>query len=686
MRRFLIAISIIGALLAFAAGVTAQVGAEVALRTAVEKETVKGDLKGAIEQYKKLAQGKDRGVAARALVRMGQCYEKLGDAEAANAYNRVVRDFADQKEAAAEARKLLEAKARPAESGIVVRQVVNDASNRQYGPGISQDGRYIAFSVPRGPGIYDLTTGKVTNLTLQGSPSGSVSNTIISPDGKSIAYTKAESPASNVLYVIGTDGSNPRLLAGDKDVSVIPWSWAPDGKVIVAGRFSREKGRQVALVSVADGSSRIIASNAMNGRISPDGKYIAMVRGQGAYGELVVVGVEGGNESVIVGGRNRDPLWAPDGKRILVVSDRNGEQDLWSVRIENGTAAGAPEYVHANVDSLLGATPSGEYYYHVNSRIIDLYLADMDPKTGSLRSQPRRITNQDFNYGAAWSPDGQHLAYYVFRGSGAARRGQAIMIRSAKTGEVREVAAKEQFASATRMPLWFPDSRSLLVYTFDEKLRRLDVQTGEVQALPDEAKIPHYQDGANTAARGTAVLLAPDGRSVYYLVRDREASATRFIRRALEGGPETEVCRIQTDAVRGFSLSPDGAQMVFVADGLPLTAGNRATVWTVPTSGGTPKEFYRAPATWSYPSNPWPHQPLWSKDGQRVFVIFGWDGGDVFAFPRDGGEPKPQGFGLHQKACLDLSPDGSQMVFADEQWSNQLWMIKNLFPEPKPAR
>jgi hypothetical protein len=50
----------------FAAGVAAQVGAEVALRTAIEKETVKGDLKGAIDQYKKLAQDKDRAVAAKA--------------------------------------------------------------------------------------------------------------------------------------------------------------------------------------------------------------------------------------------------------------------------------------------------------------------------------------------------------------------------------------------------------------------------------------------------------------------------------------------------------------------------------------------------------------------------------------------------------------------------------------------
>jgi Tol biopolymer transport system component len=673
MKRFSMAIWIAGALFAFAAGVNAQVSAEVALRTAIERETVKGDLKGAIDQYKKLAQGKDRAVAAKALVHMGQCYEKLGDAEAANAYNRVVREFADQKDEAAEAKKFLEAKAHPAESGIVVRQIVSHSGNQQYGRGVSRDGRYMAYSLRLGLGIYDLTIGKA-NLILPVSPGVSVFNTIISPDGKYVVYTQGGAPASNGLKVIGADGSNPRLLAGDNNH--VPWSWAPDGKLILAGLFSKENGWQAALVSVADGSSRIVASNASDGKFSPDGRHIALVRGQGGYGEIAVADVEGGSESLIVGGRNRNPMWAPDGKRLLVVSDRNGQPALWSVHIENGSVGSGLEFVPANVNNLLGGTPNGEYYYSLTSRNIDLYVADMDPETETLRSKPSQITTQDFNYGATWSPDGQHLAYYVIRGFGSGSSRETVMIRSAKTGEVREVPAKEPINSATRMPLWFPDSRTLLIYAYNGKLGRLDVQTGEFKALPDEAKIPSYQDGANTAARGTAVLLAPDGRSVYYLSRDREAGATRFLRRALEGGPETEVCRIRTNMVNGFSLSPDGSQLVFVA----------GPIWTCPTSGGEPKLFYHPPATWSFASRPGPHQPAWSKDGQRVFVIFGWDGGDVFSFPREGGEPKPLGFGLHQKACLDLSPDGTQMVFADEQWSNQLWMIKNLFPETKPAR
>ncbi|MEK7403768.1 MAG: hypothetical protein AAB225_01545 [Acidobacteriota bacterium] len=78
--------------------------AEAQLQAAINKETVEGDLKAAIELYRKLAQSANRAAAAKALARMGQCFEKLGDAEARKAYERAIRDFGDQKEAVATAR------------------------------------------------------------------------------------------------------------------------------------------------------------------------------------------------------------------------------------------------------------------------------------------------------------------------------------------------------------------------------------------------------------------------------------------------------------------------------------------------------------------------------------------------------------------------------------------------------
>src|SRR4051812_14005623 len=84
---------------------------DVQFRAAQQKETVEGDLNAAIGIYRKLAD--DRAtppdVAARALVRLGRCYQRLGNAEARKAFERVVDQFSAQTAAAAEAKQLLAA-------------------------------------------------------------------------------------------------------------------------------------------------------------------------------------------------------------------------------------------------------------------------------------------------------------------------------------------------------------------------------------------------------------------------------------------------------------------------------------------------------------------------------------------------------------------------------------------------
>src|SRR5438477_12348962 len=97
MNRFMLALMTAGALL-MPMRPAAQDRSDVALRAAMETETIKGDLKGAIEQYRKLTGSRDRAIAAQALVRMADCYQKLGDMQARKIFEQVVRDYADQKE------------------------------------------------------------------------------------------------------------------------------------------------------------------------------------------------------------------------------------------------------------------------------------------------------------------------------------------------------------------------------------------------------------------------------------------------------------------------------------------------------------------------------------------------------------------------------------------------------------
>ncbi len=76
---------------------------EVQLEAAIHREVVVGDLRGAMEQYRAiLAQtSPPRAVAARALLQLGHCQEKLGQKrEAFNTYRRLVSDYNDQAEVA----------------------------------------------------------------------------------------------------------------------------------------------------------------------------------------------------------------------------------------------------------------------------------------------------------------------------------------------------------------------------------------------------------------------------------------------------------------------------------------------------------------------------------------------------------------------------------------------------------
>src|SRR5687767_2711273 len=110
---------------------------------ALVKERSEGKLDEAIQLYRRAVDsaGKDRALAAKALVQLGECYEKLGSTEARKQYDRVLREYADQKEAVAAARARLGHKV---ETELVTRQVWSGEDvNLEGGP--SPDGRFLTY-------------------------------------------------------------------------------------------------------------------------------------------------------------------------------------------------------------------------------------------------------------------------------------------------------------------------------------------------------------------------------------------------------------------------------------------------------------------------------------------------------------------------------------------------------------
>ena len=169
--------------------------AEVALQQAMHAEQVEGDLERAIDLYRAIVEqhGDARTVAAKALLSLGQCYEKLGRTEAMNAYEQLVREYGDQSEEAEAARQRLAALNQQAvaatRAGPVARLLLSDEEtnvNNFYDMQVSPDGRYVAYTAMGNDGalfIRDLESGSTTKLA-----EGWNYMPVWSADGRRIAY------------------------------------------------------------------------------------------------------------------------------------------------------------------------------------------------------------------------------------------------------------------------------------------------------------------------------------------------------------------------------------------------------------------------------------------------------------------------------------------------------------------
>lgn len=289
LARRLLSVTILAGLLATSLAVAQKDDqAEVLMQAAHQKELVEGQLEEAIQLYKRIVEehAGNRVVAAQALLHMGQCYEKLGHTEARKAYERLLRDYGDQNEAAAQARARLAAISSKVPSGsseMVTRRVWTGPGEYVLGS-VSPDGRYLSYAdwaTAEGALVLrDLFTGKTRQLTSGSESAGAAYFSAISPDGKQVAYTWL-TESTGELRVVGLDGSAPRILFSNKEVGALPMDWSPDGKCVLTTllRIRGQFQSQIALISAAGGSVRVLKTFDWmfpgKMRFSPDGRYIA---------------------------------------------------------------------------------------------------------------------------------------------------------------------------------------------------------------------------------------------------------------------------------------------------------------------------------------------------------------------------------------------------------------------------
>jgi Tol biopolymer transport system component len=548
---------------------------------------------------------------------------------------------------------------------------------------VSYDGRYLSF-VDWSTGdlaVRNMATGEVRRLTDKGSwaTSGeSAEGSIVSPDGEQVAYTWYIPFETNELRLIDIEGSEPRVLYRDESVEYIqPMAWSVDGEKIVAAIDRRGEMSQMMLITVADGSARLLKSfdRGYGGvNISPDGRYVIYdmeVEKGSEFRDIFLIEIDEDRERQLVEHPADDFAlgWAPDGQHILFASDRTGTVGGWLLRVKDGEAVGDPVLAKPDMWRMtpLGFTSDGSYYYGVNPTLRNVFVASIDVTTGELLAAPTPVTRSMLgeNGYPAWSANGRYLAYQSVREKSAGGAySRVTCIRFMETGEIREITPKGVKYFAPR--IWFRGGGHLLGYGEDEDDRfglfRLDVQTGEAEAYENFWGVDVAQP----------IGLSADERSLYYKVWLDDGVG--FAVRGLEGGGGELLYRWNSPGEgrgAGFervALSPDASYLAFNE-----YDGGRARVLVMPSTGGEPRVLVELPAEGRGPS-----QIAWTSDGQSVVYELG---DELWVVPRDGGEPRKLKLAVEQMRHIRFHPDGRRVAYdAEPGGGAEIWVMENFLP------
>ncbi|MDA2926429.1 tetratricopeptide repeat protein [Acidobacteria bacterium AH-259-G07] len=703
------------------------------LEAALHKELVEGDLEQAIQLYKDIIskQGADRGVVAKALLKMGRCYEKLGKPEAHQVYEQVLGEYPDQPEPARLASERLQrlktnqsaGAEKVAAAGPTYRPILDKGLRLrpQYWLGAPFD-----FSPSGGEFVFQASAkvGSTIRSRLDISDdTGTLIRPLVadfetwfgfrlprwSPDGQQIAYVAQQrrSPPEDVaaIFVVSPKGGQARQigptfpLQGDASQDLC---WTPDGRHLT---YLCPNGIYTLALDGSDPQlmPRInVQWTMVLGGYSPDGRWLAFHRMQeGIPGEidLWILPAQGGRALRLTHAPGIDvhPAWSRDGRALYFVSSRGGYPNLWKLQLDTKTGLPLGEaqqvtfFSDAEVKHPRLFADGRQMAFALEKRSHEIWIADVAhpeaAKAVARGSSPRL------------SPDGRTV-YYI--GEGPDQKGIFAVPREG--GTAKRLTESEPLSHFYLSFDLSPDGRTLAYYADEGNgayLYTLSANGGTprrrmTQATKENLSTPHWSpDGSQLAythqnslfvlpAQGgqprkladlyiwAIISWSPDGKHIGALAYARaEEEVAVFVVSSSGGEPKRLTAPEELGYKEGLAWHPDSQRLAYMRY-LPkrTETGADSELRQVYLDGRPSSLLINQPEHWDYIGT-------WAPDGNRFFFLSYPANGEGGLYIHDLESKTTKLFASGGGALPTWSGDGETISWVIRNRISQLWLMEN---------
>ncbi len=222
-----------------------------------------------------------------------------------------------------------------------------------------------------------------------------------------IAYVQGPTGAKEI-WMSDYDGANPTAVTRNGSINLTP-VWSPDGRSLVITSFMQGYPDLYRIFPFERRPAQTLAAFVginSSPAWSPDGRSLALTLSKDGNPEIYLLTVATGTLRRLTrhAGIDTEPAWSPTGQQLAFVSDRNGAPHIF---VMDGEGANVRPLTSNGFHTQPRWSPKGDtLVYTQREGTHDLWAIDPDG------SNPRRLTaGPGDSQGAAWAPNGRHLAF-----------------------------------------------------------------------------------------------------------------------------------------------------------------------------------------------------------------------------------------------------------------------------------